>query len=317
MQNVPLLVTGLPRCGTSWTGKMLEASGQVVYINEPMSVRRPPGGSLGVLNSEVTHHFQYIDPLDDERWRNAFRDTLRLRFRPIRELRSIRRPYQAARAIKYAGAFGVGSLRGRRAMLDDPNALFSARWLTEVMGVRTIFLVRDPVGMIGSWRQLGWQPKLQTLLAQPPLVRDHLTDMRADIEMGITRGDWIDQMCCLWNVGNRYIDTVRTEVGGVHVWRYEDLANEPMTQFEALYGSCGLNWTPRARASIEQATSAPVDNNRAFSWSIRGGISRTAFRRMDSRASINRSDQRLKPDEVERVRELTADVLQRFPRTTV
>ena len=60
MSSVPLLVTGLPRSGTSWTGKMLEASGQVVYVNEPLNPRRPPGRSPGVLNASVTHRFQKI-----------------------------------------------------------------------------------------------------------------------------------------------------------------------------------------------------------------------------------------------------------------
>ena len=65
MSAAPLLVTGLPRSGTSWTGKMLEASGQVVYVNEPMNTRRPPGRSPGVLNAHVQHRFQYVDPADD------------------------------------------------------------------------------------------------------------------------------------------------------------------------------------------------------------------------------------------------------------
>ena len=28
------------------------------------------------------------------------------------------------------------------------------------------------------------------------------------IERAIATGDWLEQMCCLWNVGNRFVDRV-------------------------------------------------------------------------------------------------------------
>lgn len=317
MDHHPLLVTGLPRSGTSWTGKMLEASGEVVYINEPMSLSRPPGGSPGVLDAPVRHRFQYVDPTDDAEFAAAFSDTLRLRFRPWAEIAAIRRPYHIARGAKYAATFTLGRLRGRRAMLDDPNAIFAARWLTERMGVRSVAVVRDPVGMIGSWRQLGWQPQLQPILDQPALLRDHLDADVPAMRDAVAGGDWLDQMCCLWNVGNRFVDAARHDLAGFDAVRYEDLAAAPLDGFEQLYRRSGLGWTESARASIAAATTAPADTGGgSFAWSLRGGLSRTAFRRMDSRASLNRPDTRLTADEIGRVREATAAVLARFPRTT-
>ena len=58
--GAPLLVTGMPRTATSWVGKMLEASGALVYVNEPLNPQHPPGRSPGVLRADVQHAFQYI-----------------------------------------------------------------------------------------------------------------------------------------------------------------------------------------------------------------------------------------------------------------
>lgn len=314
--KTPLLVTGLPRSGTSWAGKMLEASSQVVYVNEPMSLSRPPGGSPGVLDAPVRHRFQYVDPQDDEVWRRAFADTLRLRFHPLRELRAVRHPYHLARGAKYGLEFSLGALRGRRAMLDDPNAVFASRWLAETMGVRTVYVVRDPVGLIGSWRQLDWRPHLDALLAQPALLRDHLDDEADDIAAALESDDWLERMCCLWNVAHRFIDSVRGDLDGVTVRRYEDLANEPIEQYRALYEWCELEWSSEAEAAIDDATSSSSAPSRAFSWSLKGGLSRTAFQRIDSRASVNRPEHRLDAAEIDRIRVLTNDVLTRFPRVT-
>ena len=61
----PILVTGIPRSGTSWVGKMLDAGGEVVYINEPLSDHRPPGRSPGVLAAPDHHRFQYISEANE------------------------------------------------------------------------------------------------------------------------------------------------------------------------------------------------------------------------------------------------------------
>jgi hypothetical protein len=294
---------------------MLEASGQVVYVNEPMSTKRPPGGSPGVLNARVRHKFQYVDPQDDGEWRSAFSDTLRLRFHPLAEIAAVRSPYHVARGAKYAAAFTLGSLRNKVAMLDDPNALFSAPWLSETMGVRTVVVVRDPVGMIGSWRQLGWKPDLGEWLAQPALMRDHLGDDRESIERAHASGDWLEQMICLWTVGNRFVDRIRDH-DRISIWRYEDLAHDPLDRYEALYRWCGLDFSTEASDAIREATTASGDQHRGFAWTLKGGISRTAFRRMDSRAAVSQQDRRLDPSEIERVRSATDAVLTSFPRTT-
>jgi Sulfotransferase domain len=313
MSAAPLLVTGLPRSGTSWTGKMLEGSGQVVYINEPMNTRRPPGRSPGVLNAKVQHRFQYIDPADDAEWAAAFGDTLRLRFHPLAELRSVRHPYDLARGVKYATQFTVGALRHRRAMLDDPNALFSARWLTLRMGVQTLILVRDPVGLLGSWKALDWKVRLTHWQAQPALMRDVLAPWADQIQHAVDHGDWIEQMCCLWNVAHEVIDRVRNEVDNVLIRRYEDLASDPMQQFAGVYEWFGLDWSDDAQRVVREATSSSTSTKRGFSWS---GLSRTAYQRMDSRTAVAKAEQRLTPDEIERVRSLTGDVAARFARTT-
>ena len=93
--GAPLLVTGMPRTATSWVGKMLEASGALVYVNEPLNPQHPPGRSPGVL-----------------------------------------------RALKYTAGFGLGRLRGRRALLDDPDAVFAAPWMARRVGCQVVVTVR-------------------------------------------------------------------------------------------------------------------------------------------------------------------------------
>lgn len=307
-----ILVTGLPRSGTSWAGKMLEASGEVVYVNEPLNPKHPPGRSPGVLDAEVTHRFQYIRPGEDAVWRRAFTDTLALRYHWRAELRRNRSAYDLGRLAKYGTAFGLGRLRRRRALLDDPYALFSTAWLVQEMGCTAVVLVRDPVSFVGSWRALGWSVSFTELLGQPALVQDHLGDYADRLRDLEDSPDWLARSCLLWNAAYDVVDRAFRHLPGVHLVAYEALVQDPQQGFADLYRTSGLTWSPRASDRVRAATTErPGAAQGAMRWSLRGGLSRTAYRPMSSGTALATYRERLTPDEVDRVRELTADVAAR------
>jgi hypothetical protein len=82
--------------------------------------------------------------------------------------------------------------------------------------------------------------------------------------------------------------------------------------FRDLYGWCALTWTGQVEQRVVEATTGRGNAEPRFAWSLRGGLSRTAFRAMDSRAALATYRSRLAPAEIDRVRELTADVASRY-----
>lgn len=297
----PVLVTGLPRSGTSWVGKMLAASGQMVYVNEPLNPERPPGRSPGVLNASVTHRFQYICPDAESPWLDAFSDTARLRYRFLAELRRNRRPGDLARLAKRGTAFTLGCLTGRRALLDDPFALFSAAWFAERLGCRVIVLVRDPASFVASWQRLGWTVYFHELLEQPLLVRDH--PCVEELRPLVGSQDRIAKSATLWRVARQVTDDVAARTPGIRVTSYEALASEPLDGFRDLYDWCGLPWTDHAARRITAACTSGESTGEGFAWT---GLSRTAFRPMDSRQALTAYQHRLTPEQIARVRTLTS-----------
>ncbi|MEV7007132.1 sulfotransferase [Streptosporangium sp. NPDC051022] len=294
-----MLVTGLPRSGTSWTGKMLAASGELVYVNEPLNPQHPPGRCPGVLNAHVTHRFQYICPDNEETWLPAFADTVALRYRFLAELRRNRSPYDLARMVRYGTAFTAGRLAGRRALLDDPFALFSAGWFAERLGCRVVILLRDPVSFVGSWQRLGWTVYFHELLEQPLLLRDHphLEALRGLVGCQ----DRLTKAVALWRAARTVAADLAARHPGIRLARYEDLAAAPREGFRRLYGRLGLTWSPRAEERISRACTAPTTDEDGFAWT---GLSRTAYRPMDSRRALSTAAGRLTPEETRRVREL-------------
>ena len=309
-----IVVAGLQRSGTSWIGKMLEASGEAVYVNEPMNPKHPPGRSPGVLNADVDSRFQYICADNEERFLPAFKDTLRLRYQFVAELRRNHAAYDLARLAKYSSSFTVGRLLGRRALIDDPCSTFSATWLAQRLGCAVIISVRHPLSFVGSWRRLGWKVNLYDVLDQPLLMRDLLGPYEDELRAVADSDDQIAKAALLWRVTYDLMgDLDARQPGLLHIKRYEDLASNPQAGFRELYAICGLSWTERARKKIRWAT---TDHGKAeggqHSWTLRGGVSRTAFRPMDSRSSLGAFRSRLSEQDIEKVREITDAVAARY-----
>ena len=309
----PIVVTGMARSGTSWVGKLLQASGEVTYINEPLNPDHPPGRSPGVLDAQVERHYQYISEQHEDGWLAAFDEMLQLRYHVGAELRQNRSPYDLARMTKYATSFLAGRMLGRRALLDDPYALLAAEWLADRLGCRVVVIVRDPAAMVASWRRLGWTTDLGELLHQPALMRDWLEPYRVEMEaLAAAPGDLAGRVATLWRLLYLLAAEFERRCPAVSVVRYEDLAADPVSSFAGLYAALGLTFGERAEREVVRSTTGGAQRT-AHRWSLsRSGLSKTGFRPMDSRANLVAWKHQLAADEVARVRALTASVADRW-----
>jgi Sulfotransferase domain len=311
--RAPVVVTGMARSGTSWVGRLLQASRELTYINEPLNPDHPPGRSPGVLDASVERHYQYISEHNEDGWLAAFHETLHLRYHVGAELRRNRSPYDLARMAKYASSFLAGRLLGRRALLDDPYALLASEWLADRLGCRVVVVVRDPAAMAASWKRLGWTTDLGELLQQPALMRDWLEPFRGDMEaVAATPGDLAGRVATLWRLLYLVAAEYERRCPAVRIVRYEDLVADPVSSFADLYAALGLGFDERAEGEVVRSTTGSAQRT-AHRWSLsRSGLSKTGFRPMDSRANLVAWKRQLDADEVARVRALTVGVADRW-----
>jgi hypothetical protein len=311
----PLLVTGMARSGTSWVGKMLEVGGQFVYVNEPMNPRHPPGRSPGILRADITQDYLYITDDNGPAYLEAFRDTVAFRYHAVAEVRRNHRPFDLAKMAKYWTAFTLGRLRGRRAMLNDPYATLAARWLAQELGSQVVVVVRQPAAMLASFRKLGYRNlAFRDLLDQPLLMRDWLEPLRAEMET-VEEGDLVGQVALLWRILHRVTAAYRSTLPGFVVVRHEDLSVDPIGAYERLHDALALPFTDEVRAAVAEGSGltpakATGNSDKTHVWRLsrRGFLSRTAYRPMDSRASLGSWCSAVTPEEIARIRWLTEDV---------
>jgi hypothetical protein len=309
----PVLIAGMARAGTSWVAEMVKAAGGFVHLNEPFNPKHPPGLSPGILRAPVPCGYVYVTAENAATYERAVADMLRFRYHHLAEVRANHRLFDLAKMAKYSGAFTLGAVRGKRALLDDPYASLAAEWIAERFDGQVCLLVRHPAAMVASYRKLSYSAHLRHFLAQPLLMRDWLEPWRAEMEALVDTDDKVAQVGFFWRMLHHPLAEMAERSERIHVVRYEDLCLDPEGGYERLFSLLGVEFTPYAREQVVAGTSGS-SKARSHSWQLsrRGFLSRTAFRPMDSKAMVGAWRKTVTPEEAARLRELTGPVADRF-----
>jgi Sulfotransferase family len=289
----PILVTGAQRSGTTWIGRMLEASGAVVYINEPLNPLTPNV----LVPLRVTGQYSYICGENEEAFLRSFQHLLALHYPTRDEIGAIRSPADVLRMGRRFTAFMRARREDRRPLLKDPFAVFSAPWFARRLGCRVVITVRHPVAVVSSFLRLGWCVDFEAMTKQPLLMRDVLGAFQPEMERMSERADILGQACLLWNMVYSVVHRYSRELSDVVLVRHEDLSGDSVAGYRHLYAALGLEFSEAAAAKIRGASSdanpTELDVDRPHSVSI------------DSLANLQNWRHRVKPADVIRIRELT------------
>ena len=291
----PILVTGTHRSGTTWVGKMLAADACTAYISEPLNVLHRPG----VFRPKVKYWYQYICAENENEYLPGFQELLEFDYHFWNEIRSLRSRKDFLRMGRDFLIFYNGLMRGQRALLKDPFAVFSTPWFAARLNCKVVITVRHPAAFASSLKRLSWPFDFQDLLNQPLLMRDYLEPYRAEIQ-SIKTADLIGQAALLWNVIYGTVHLTRALHPEFLIVRHEDLSRDPIPGYRALYETLNLEFTPRVENMILNSSSSenPREPSRKNIYAIK----------LDSRANVDNWKKRLEPEEIERVRTMTEDI---------
>ena len=179
--RVPLLVTGVPRSGTTWLARLLAtAPGTALAGREPMNPRGRQYALAGTLDA----------------W-------TRLELPTPRQRRALRLTYIGLNPRTY-GKYGRTQWRaplpGTRIVVKDPFAMLSVPSITSITGATGLQLYRHPGAVLTSYRRMGWRADLEELApfadvvpTAGPLVAELFATSPADL-------DDTDAMGVFWSI---------------------------------------------------------------------------------------------------------------------
>jgi Sulfotransferase family len=287
--DAPILVTGMPRSGTTWIARVLaSAPGTALAGREPMNPRRRQYALGGTLESWAR--------LEAPTRRQAF--DLRLAYRGIN-------PWVFSR---YGRRQWAAPWPGTRIIVKDPFAALSLPAVTATTGARALVTYRHPGAMLVSYRRVGWRPDLAE-------IRPHVRrpDLLAAAGRGLAEGPDgaggadVRAMAAFWAALYDQILADLDRVPGALLISHEDLAGGGEDALRTLYAALDLGWSEAAgRPFATPAT--PLTEGPAE----RGSTAGTALHNFDrAPAQVAAAwTAALTPDELSEINALTADVQQ-------
>jgi hypothetical protein len=226
MAQRPILVTGVPRSGTTWLARLLTTSpGTALAGREPMN----PRGRQYALGGTLRGWTRLLEPSRSQRLRlrSAY-----LGLNPWVYSRYGRRQWAAA-------------LPRTRIIVKDPFAMLSVPAVTGATRARTVLLYRHPGAILTSYRRMGWLPdldELRPIVTAYNMSKDQASPEIADLPAEGAVGE-AEAMGHFWNaLYTIALDDLR-RVPDALVVAHEEVARGGAPAGRRLFCELGLTWS--------------------------------------------------------------------------
>jgi hypothetical protein len=234
----PLLVTGMPRSGTTWLARLLScAAGTALAGREPMN----PRGSQYALGGTLDGWTRLREPSRQQR----------------RRLHTAYRGLNPLVYSRYGNRQWAAPLPSTRMIVKDPFALLSLPMLTSVTGALPVIVYRHPGAMLASFRRVGW--------AANPVELQQLERIPSTHGGGATRwpADEVGNLGATWAALYRMALEDLSSLPAAMVVSHEELATGGESAAKALFAAVSLTWSDSA-ARFFGGGAASAENSSAL-----------------------------------------------------
>lgn len=278
-----VIVAGMPRTGTSWTGRVLGLSPGYTYYREPDNFGNVEG-------AERYFPYLYLRPDDDdEGYRRHMSRALHGKIATPFTMRDDAGPI-VNRLPKRWQDLGhrlpVLYRRKQNTLVKLVYSNLTLDWLqARYPAAGVVYLLRHPCGQFASVKRLGWEPRPHRLLWSQALVEDHLHPFRDVLRSAET---FWERAGALWGATN-YVAYRQAERGARRaVVPFEWLCQAPGAHFRRLFDYLGLTWTAEVQDFVEEHGDEHSDQPYSL--------------KRKSEEQIDKWKEKLSPDEVETCR---------------
>jgi hypothetical protein len=247
-----VLVTGLPRSGTTWVANVLRRAPTTTVVDEPDN---PDANPLAVSVNADLGWYPVLDPGEEspryeQLWTLAFGGgwPTRPALMPLARLAK-KLPPRVLEAVLRPGADVLAHRRGATEVIIVKSVLVTLclEWVVARFAPLVVIIERDPLNVIASWLELD--------IPLGGLDTDASVRARLLDPMGIvappSASSRLERIA--WCVG--VLRAVSRRGQAVHrdriVVRHEQLCADPVAEFQQLYDRLGLRWTSDTAAYIE------------------------------------------------------------------
>lgn len=272
-----LLVTGSPRSGTTWVGRMIAQSPSVQYIHEPFNI----SSQFCACGVKLNYWFYYISKINEKTFFEHIEHSIKSPF-SLYNLLNLKTELRITRRFRLLSNY-IMSLFTSKTIIKDPNALFSAEWLAEAFNMDVVVIIRHPAAIVSSYKKLNWGHPFSHFTKQPLLMEEHLNPFEAEIiDFATNQRHMIDQAALLWKLIYHVVLKYQNRHRNWIFMRHEDLARDPLRGFQKIFDKVNLKFSDRIKRRINEysknVASIKIDDPYAIKRNSKSTISEWKFR---------------------------------------
>lgn len=215
-----ILVTGMPRSGTTWLGNVLAKAKSTNYVFEPfnISVKMNAG-------SPVKNWFETLNDFSTATKRAEVKEYVDKKCFGKTSFKS----YRPKRVVSY-----LREIWAEHLVVKDPLAIFSLEWYNKTYKSKTIIMVRHPAALVSSYKDHGWGVDFNDLLGQPEWCRRfplEATELTAFLKASPSH---LERNAFLWKLIYQIVDREFRPLPDVLIVKHEDLLKEPLQNIKPI-----------------------------------------------------------------------------------
>lgn len=295
----PILVTGSPRSGTTWAGRILATAPETYYIHEPFNpvVNLHKYGLPRLFDG----YFTYINEENELRYHATIEDLLEGKFKLRYGIADVRSISDFRRTLRRYREFRQGRKLSLVPVIKDPIALLSADWLSHHFDINVLVMIRHPAAVVASMTRLEWGAfPGRWALPQRRLMKDLLGPFEEQLKkLEKKECDIIEHNAVLWKILHYVISFYRKKHDHWIFLRHVDISRNPAANFEKIYESFSLTLTDSVKNTIEEYSSKSNPSE---------ACGKEKPLQLNSEANIHNWKRKLTSSEIQRIRDLVEDV---------
>ncbi len=259
--RTPILITGGPRSGTTFCGKIISASPDVFEVYEPFNHQFHYNLGLPQKFFRLTdsNDAPYKPNVDGLVQLSHFGSRIGKLPRAVVEYPAHRNrgksgEVSALLALKKLIQEPVNFWPAQRVSLKDPIAFFSSDWIARQYGAKVIILVRHPGGVVSSFLKLGWEPETRFLVDHQLPVSTGKLD--AEIaKWSANKEDLVGALILQWKIFTQWTLDFQSLYPEWTYVLHDELCLAPEPTFERIFSDIQLEVTEPVRQKILEFTS--------------------------------------------------------------
>ena len=221
-----VLLTSLPRSGSTWVLNILQRADNVIPFHEPDHLDVIGAGEKGL-------HPYLADTGDVDRYYKVYQSIFK------------GRPYVPPSMSKsylfhYFRVLQTYLPSGKIILIKSVYSILNTRWIYETFSPKIVILLRNPFSVAHSIHRKWPDARLKNLLVQKRLMQDYLEPYRSLMERARAPYEILAA-----RIGACY-KAILSDAESNPSWvviTHEKLCRDPMNEFRELYSRLGLRWS--------------------------------------------------------------------------